>query len=553
MKIAGEGFWAGGEALWRLNPNSGPNTPIVTPVYTMKNGLPGNRIEAFLETTDGRFWVATAGGWGGYVAGADRFEGYTVANGLSDPGLKSLAEDRDGNLWVGTKAAGIMRIARQGFTSYTQSDGLTGTRIKSLFADRAGDLFAKTSAAITGRGASWSLDCFDGKRFQAIRPRYPQRIRYFGWGWNQTVLQDHTGEWWIPTGQGLCRFGRAEHAEQLAGRAPKVVYTTEDGLPDNDMFRLFEDSQGDIWLSTAGKPHNPLTKWERATGRFRVYSEADGLPRIQASATAFAEDRFGQVWIGLYDGNLVRFQNGHFTVYFESDGAPAGRIDSLYLDRAGRLWIGARGGGLARIDNHGEARPRFTAYTTAQGLSSDIVHSIVEDEGGRIYAGTARGVDRLDPTTGRTKHYTTAHGLARGELQVGRDRQGGLWFGSVLGLARLIPEADRPTSPPPILITGLQIQGVSKPLAGLGQTRVTGLMLRPNQNQARFEFLGLGFGPGELLRYQYRLEGSDPEWSSPSEQRSVNYASLRPGSYRFRVRAINAEGASSPQEATVAF
>ena len=66
------GLWAGGgEALWRLSSNAGPNDPIVTRVYTMKDGLPGNRIEALLETSDGRFWAGAAGGLGVYVAGAD--------------------------------------------------------------------------------------------------------------------------------------------------------------------------------------------------------------------------------------------------------------------------------------------------------------------------------------------------------------------------------------------------------------------------------------------------------------------------------------------------
>jgi ligand-binding sensor domain-containing protein/two-component sensor histidine kinase len=546
-------LWAGGDdGLYQLKPDARPNGPIVTRAYTMKNGLPSNRIEDLLETSDGRFWVGGAGGLAVYVASVDRFETFTTANGLSDSWVKSLAEDRDGNLWVGTEAGGVMRIARQGFTSYTQMDGLTDTRIASIFVDQVGELCTQTTSALLVRG--WSLDCFDGKRFSANRPRYPTSIQYFGWGWSQTVLHDHTGEWWISTGQGLCRFGRAERAAKLAGNAAVAVYTTSNGLPGNDIFRLFEDSRGDIWVSTAEMPPNPLTRWERTTGRFHIYSEADGLPAMQIGAMTFAEDRHGHVWVGLADQGLARFQNGHFTVYSESDGVPAGLTGSLHLDRAGRLWIGTSRGGLLRIDNPAEVRPHFIAYTTAEGLSSETVNAIVEDQWGRIYASTDRGVDRLDPSTGLIKHYTTADGLPRGELMVaGRDRQGGLWFGSKLGLSRLVPVLDRPSSPPSALISEVRVRGVAQPVAQVAQNSVTGLVLQPNQNQVNVNFVALAFAPGESLRYQYRLVGLDTDWSPPTARRSVNYAGLRPGAYKFEVRALNTEGTVSPQPASVAF
>jgi ligand-binding sensor domain-containing protein len=547
-------LWAGTvfSGLCRLNPAAGPNDPIVTRAYTTNDGLADNRVEALLQTADGRFWAGVARGLGLYVPGADRFESYSTAHGLSDAGVKSLAEDRESNLWVGTETGGLMKIAGSGFTSYTQADGLANTRIASIFVDPAGELCTVTSPT----GGEWSLDCFDGKRFTSIRPKYPQTIRYFGWGWNQTALQDHTGEWWIPTGEGLCRFPKANHAAELAGRRPKAVYTTRDGLPANVIFRLFEDSRDNIWVSVSDQPNNPLSRWERATGTFHVFGEADGLSRIQRSANAFAQDRFGQIWIGYpSDGpvRLARFRSGRFTLYSEADGVPAGSITALYLDHAGRLWIAAEHGGLGRIDNPRDDNPHLVVYTTAEGLSSDAVHCLTEDRWGRIYAGTSRGVDRIDPDTGRVKHYTTDDGLTRGEIGVAaRDRDGALWFGSGRGLSRLIPEPDQPASPARVFITGLQVRGTPQPLGEFGEATIPPFTLRPNQNQIRIDFVGIGFAPGELLRYQYQLEGADRDWSLSTEQRSINYASLSPGKYRFRVRAVNSDGTVSPEPAVVA-
>ena len=56
-----------------------------------------------------------------------------------------------------------------------------------------------------------------------------------------------------------------------------------------------------------------------------------------------------------------------------------------------------------------------------------------------------------------------------------------------------------------------------------------------------------------MLRYQYRLEPADHDWSAPTEQRTVNYSSLSPGNYRFVVRAVNGDGLLSAETAAVGF
>jgi signal transduction histidine kinase len=186
-------------------------------------------------------------------------------------------------------------------------------------------------------------------------------------------------------------------------------------------------------------------------------------------------------------------------------------------------------------------------------LSSDNIHCFAEDRRGHVYIGTARGVERLDPQSGRIKHFTTADGLVKSEVMVAfRDHRDSLWFGSREGLSRLVPEPDRPTAPPPIFISGLRIAGVAYPVSELGATEVNGLVLEAGQNQIEIDFFGLSFSAGANLRYQYLLEGVDREWSALTDQRTVN-TNLSPGTYRFLVRAVGADGAATPIPASVSF
>jgi len=99
----------------------------------------------------------------------------------------------------------------------------------------------------------------------------------------------------------------------------------------------------------------------------------------------------------------------------------------------------------------------------------------------------------------------------------------------------------------------VSIGGTQYPISGLGESQISGPALSPGQNFIQLDFVGLGFGAGEKLRYQYRLEGGGNDWSAAAENRSVHYASLSPGRYRFLVRALNAQGLGSAQPAAVSF
>lgn len=562
--------WAGTPAgLCQLVDHPQRGQSVVARLYTAGDGLIDNGIISLLSTSAGKLWIGTRFGLSVFTpqAAGQRplIERYASLEGLSDIKTSSLSEDGAGNVWVGTESGGAMRIARDGFVSYRVAEGLGHIRILSFFENLAGDLHVVSGTSDGGVNDQRFINRFDGRRFTAIRPNLPA-AKFMGFSWSQAAFQDHAGEWWIPTGEGLFRFPKTRDAAQLAQMSPSARYTTGDGLTGDSIFRLFEDSRRDIWISaikperdynkgddTIASGGDALTRWERETGTIHLYTKADGVP--QSAPTAFAEDGAGNLWIGFNDGYLVRYRDGRFTEFTEPGGREKGLVQTLYLDRAGRLWVAYILGGVTRIDNPEAGQPRFTKYTTAEGLSSDQTGGVVEDQWGGIYVGTGRGVDRLDVATGRIKHFTMADGLiAPGVHTAYRDRHGTLWFATLRGLSRLDPQPE-PASPPPasIRITSVGVNGVPQFVSDLGETEMAEIELDADQNQLEIDFLGLSFGSGDSLRYQYKLEGAETNWSAPTANRAVNYVKLAPGSYRFLVLAVNTEGATSAQPASVAF
>jgi signal transduction histidine kinase/ligand-binding sensor domain-containing protein len=532
------------DALWRIDGSRVPTKAI-------SKSFKGRWVHCLLQSSDGKIWMGTSSGlteWVPQACSADReFESYDMTNGLSGHQVTVLTEDRDGNIWIGTDGAGVMKMAASGIATYSTEDGLEKlvTDAGNMFESREGERYASFKSVISR---------FDGRHFIPTRPVFPHDIWYFAWGPGRHALRDRTGDWWVATGQGLCHFPSVPF-DKLSRVRPKAVFRTADGLPGAEIYSLFEDSRGDIWIGVTSLPKSGMALWKRSTGRIRAFSEADGYTPSTDAPAAFVEDRAGNVWVGGLGGALSRYRNGRFTMFTDTEGVPRGS-KLVYVDSAGRLWASSRGG-IGRSDNPTADFPRFVSYTTAQGLASNSVFGVTEDHWGRIYLATGRGLDRLNPQgsgIGAIRHYTSADGLAAGELKTAyRDRTGNLWFSSNTGFTQLTPTADRPPSPPPVLVTGLQVGTAMYAVADTGQTDVDGPNVKPGQGPLRIDFVGLSFASGETLRYQYQLAGVDPDWSTPTEQRTVVYGQLASGAYRFLVRAINSEGMTSPQPASVAF
>jgi ligand-binding sensor domain-containing protein/signal transduction histidine kinase len=518
--------------------------------FSRPNGYPIRFLSLF-RTSDGRIWGSFEDGLNllqQLPAGEVKTTRYTTAQGLVHNSVNNLFEDRDGNLWVGTESAGVMKIAREGFTTFREADGLSATRISSLFENSAGELCVM--GGMYKRG--WKpLNVFDGVRFNSHGFQLPLGVNST-WGWYQTVFQDHAGDWWINSDKGSYRFPQAANSS-LPGPQPRAVYSIREGMPTNEIFRQYEDRYGDVWFSTMGNPNATLARWSRTENKIRVYTaQADGI--LTAAPTAFMADATGNLWIGFYEGGLYRYRDGRFTPFSKQDGLPEGLVRALYLDQKKRLWIGTSRGGVARIDDPTAEHPQFHVLTMANGLASDQITCITEDNWGRIYVGTGNGIDRLDPATERIRHYGIADGLPDNFINVSlRDRHGSLWFGTLRGLARLNPREDVPRQPPPIMINKLRAGGAERTLAELGAAEINGIELGPNENNIQAEFASVSFSPGESLRYEYMLEGADRAWSQPTLQRFVNFANLAPGRYRFLVRAINSDGLASSRPATISF
>ena len=460
------------------------------------------------------------------------------------------AEDGEGNLWLATQAAGLIRMARRGFMTFRESDG-PGPSVSSVFENRAGDLVAVSQG--------WRINRFDGERFHTVSVNIPAAARRAGWRGNQKAIEDHRGDWWFATGAGLVRFSGIRRVDDLATAIP-TIYTTKDGLAQDNINRLFEDSRGDVWIAPFIPGRGVLTRWDRATGRFHTYSTVDGVPAFNA-ATGFFEDGRRNLFITLRDGGIARYDGQRFQLLSESDGLPAGNVGGVFGDSDGRLWCWGRRG-IFRIDDPNARRLEAVFVATPAQLHGGSFGPVIVDGAGSLYVGTSQGILRIDNATRAASPadvhianlFTISDGLAGSEV-IGAyaDRAGRLWFSTTEGLSFFKPEAPERIEPPQVRIAEVRIADAAQPISPAGEQSVAGLELEPGRAQLEVAFFGVSFATGDRLAFEYRLVGASDTWSAPQQLRSMLLANLAPGTYQFEVRALSASGARSAQPASVAF
>jgi signal transduction histidine kinase len=100
------------------------------------------------------------------------------------------------------------------------------------------------------------------------------------------------------------------------------------------------------------------------------------------------------------------------------------------------------------------------------------------------------------------------------------------------------------SQPPPVVIESATID--TRPV-DVGSK----IQIEPGQTYLEIHYSGLSFINPELVKFKYRLEGSDENWTDADTRRVAYYTHLPPGKYHFRVLAANRDGIWNEQGAVL--
>lgn len=516
-------------------------------------------VHGFVPDPDGGIWM------GSYGAGLLRFQNgqfdrLSRTDGLADDRISNIAMDSDSNLWISTYDKGVQRYREGRFESLTTEDGLHSNLPFDVFEDDQQNIWIGTAG-----GGLHRLTTGPFRTFGPAEGLPDPKVF--------AVLGEPDGPIWIGTeGTGLHRFENGEFR----------TYTSEDGLNNNNVISLAHAENGGLWIGTFGGGLNlledgELRAWTGAdglageqiftmepdsgnslwigtinglvrmeNGSFTTYTTSDGLSKNDVRA--LLKDREGTLWIGTNGGGLNRFDGDTFRVYQRDDGLESNLVYSLFEDSRGVLWIGTKGGGLSRLEDG-----RITTFGTEQGLWHESIFAIAEDHVGNLWLSCPRGIfrvarssfeaiirgesERLDITTfDRSDGLRSGHTVGGSQPAVWRGSDYRLWFATFDGLASVHPDRIRRSdSSPPVLLEKLVVDG--RPVL-----EPEGKVLPPGSRNLQIHYTAIELTHPEDVRFRYRLEGLDSNWTEAGNRRVAYYSHIPPGEYRFQVQAATGDG-----------
>jgi diguanylate cyclase (GGDEF)-like protein len=527
-------------------------------------GLPaGANVQALAEDRGGRLWLGTQTGHVGVVErGRVRW-----VQMLGVP-VNALAEAGDGRLWAGSKA-GLYWLNPDSGTLEARLrhrpgriTGLNGNDISGLLRDRSGAMWVSGYGLGVQRHLHHPALAVRGPDADARSPLATADVR--------AVLALRNGEVLAPT--------QAGPVARLDGRPGQDLATLGEWPRERRSVVEFmaEAPDGSLWLASAGRLEH-----RQANGRLLKDWPLDG-----GRAQQIVVRGDGSVWLGMQEGLYrlagpaaaalervhpgggARLQGGVYAVRVAPDGRlwvagqrgvfrerePGGELAALpqapgealaspvaiglLWTRDGTLWVDTTVSGLHRLRGwDGAGRARFDRVSERHGVEGSYGGNLHEDGQGRIWS----QLYVYDPAADRLDSFGDAEGANFGSFWFFASTElpgGGLLFGGSRGLLRVLPEAWHvQPSGAPLVFGTLRVNGQPyHPPHALSE----GLKLPPGQRTLSVEFAALDYADPARLRYEYRLDGLDTDWTRvDASSRSPGFGPLKPGRYTLQVRATS--------------
>ncbi len=505
------------------------------------------KITEILASNEGLLWLATPAELMRFNPNTGNYKYFkhdpSDGNSLSYNLISSLFIDRSGILWAGTAGMGIniYNPLNNQFSNFTPqknaSSRIAGFSIRSVLKDHEDNIWI--SAGVLYK---WNRKNNELKSFETTSEKPDD----FGNTTIFSMILSKNRILWAASPRGLFRY------EIYSGKSSLYKFDSRetDGLPQSEVYTVYMDRDGNIWVTTA----NFLCKLEDPEkGVFKNYKIPLTSTNNRQARSVIYQDKKNMIWIGTRSG-LFSFNPIDETFYiFQNDPSDPlslsqNTIKSLCPDPTNPdkfLWIGTDGGGLNLFNMETET---FRHYTIHDGLPNNAIYGILPDRNGNLWLSTNKGLSNFNPSNETFRNYDADDGLQSHEFNTGAyylANDGEMFFGGIKGLNYFYPEKIRYNPyKPEVLISSISIYDQKshdhkpKIIENVYSNNIP-IILSHRNNNITIEFASLDYSAPHKNQYAFMLENFDKNWNYSGSVRNVSYTHLPPGKYTFRVKASN--------------
>lgn len=339
-------------------------------------------------------------------------------------------------------------------------------------------------------------------------------------------------------------------------------------LTDNNIVALAEDKSGIVWIGTSG---GGLQSLNPRTGEFNTYNTTTSDLAFNTVSSLYIT-RDNSLMIGTFRGLSVMDLSTKKIISLT--GTKSGKtrfsnqnINQVYEDSRGLIWIATREG----LNIYNPKIDELTILAEKNGLSDLLTVGIVEDDNSNMWITSAKGlthiIPMLDSKTGmydfRCNIYDERDGLQSSgfnQRSVKKLSSGEIVIGGVYGINRFFSDKIKYNEVlPNVFFTHFllfnkevevgEVYG-NKVILDKALNFVDQVELDYKQNMFCVQFASDNYIIPEKVEYAYKLEGFSDEWITTKTGEAV-YTNLFPGTYLLRVKAINSDGFSGNEEASL--
>lgn len=449
--------------------------------------------------------------------------------------INDVYVDNEQRIWLSSYPTGIT-VRNNQYTNYNwikhsigNRQSLVNNQVNSIIEDSDGDLWFGTSNGI-------SLYDSKQKQWRSFLSSFNHGLK------NQnrifiTLCEVSPGIIWAG--------GYASGIFQITKKNGNIEYLTPaqsfhlNVRADKYIRDIKKDRYGCIW---SGGYYN-LKCFNLKTRQGRLYP---GL----GSVTAIEEKDSTSMWIGtstnlfLLDRNSGKYNEIHL---------PGGAtyIYTLHQENNGLLYIGTSGSGLFTYDPVKESISAHY-HTENSPLVSNSIYVILPTKDGNILMSTENGISIFSPTNRQFRNWTRGQGLMSTCFNAGSGvlrANGNTVFGSTDGALEFPQNIEMPqTGDSHMIFSDFHIfyqtvypNDPNSPLTkDIDQIEKLNLKyIMQNTFSIRVSSINYDY-PSDIL-YTWQLEGFYDGWTTPSDEGTIRFTNVAPGTYTLRVRSVSKE------------
>ncbi len=435
-------------------------------------------------------------------------------NSIRGNGIYDIFYDKANTVWVCTYSGGVSYFKQtpplvthlEHITN--ESNSLVNNDVNDVLEDSRGFLWFATNNGVS----RWNLET---NKWSSYYYNKQEQAQVF-----LSLCEDAEGNIWAGTyASGVYIINGATGKEMR-----HLPQSSNDSLFNNSfIFDILRDSNDNIWsVGTQGD----VISYDSKTRKFRNYGFQ--------SVYSIKEYKDNKMLLGCSFGlSILNKETGAMNILL------SGYLVHDLLVYDNHVWLCTIGEGLVQFNM---VTGSIVKYNTEAGLPSNFVNSIYYDDG-YFWLGTENGICKFNPETKSVETFPSIAPLWRlayNRHSYFKRSNGEIMWGTNRGVVMFNPSLIHQThSNGRIFIQDISVLGRSLRSGILNElsSPVNSLDLlhfKHNHNTLSIEMLPMGMAYG--AKFSWKLEGLDPEWTKPTNNRILNYTNLPTGTFVLKIR-----------------